>query len=121
MKKRSILQAVSVLAIFFGITVASGLVVFVGWTPPCWVAERLDYLSRSCAKEQLQSAVSTKNLEVIDITGMRVVGNSDRKVEFRSRLKQPSNDDLANIVFVDSVTFRISGHRWRLDSSTLHW
>jgi uncharacterized protein (DUF1697 family) len=29
--------------------------------------------------------------------------------------------DVFTVLFVDAVTFRISGSRWRLDSSTLHW
>jgi hypothetical protein len=91
----------------------------VGWTLPCWVADSLDHLSRSCAKDQIQSAVST-NSEVIDITGLRIAGKNESQVEFRSQLKQPPNDEPANILFVDAVTFRISGSRWRLDSSTLH-
>lgn len=121
MKRRSIPLEILVLILLFALGAAGELVVLVGWTPPCWVADTLNYLSRSCAKDQIQSAVGAKNLEVIEITGIQLAGNNARQVEFRSRLKRPSSDDLANMVFVDSVTFKTSGHKWRLDASSLHW
>jgi hypothetical protein len=78
-------------------------------------------LSQSCASEQISLALGPKNLEVIDISSTGIAGKHERKVEFRSRLREPHDDDSANIVFVDSVMFGAVGHRWRLDSSSLHW
>jgi len=120
-QKKTILLAIFVLLLFFTIGVAGGLVVLFRWTPPCSVADTFNYLSRSCAREQIQDALRTKNLEVIEITDIHAARNNDRQVAFRSRLKHPANDDLANMVFVDSAIFRIAGHRWRLVSSSLHY
>jgi hypothetical protein len=120
MKNNGTRLALSLLAISMVLSMGA-LGVFGGWSPPCRVADRLGYLSRSCASEQIQAAVGTKNIEVIEISGIRIAGRHERKVEFRSRFREPHDDDSANMVFVDSVTFRPVGHKWRLDSSTLHW
>src|SRR6266853_1644334 len=85
-----ILCALGICLIF---AIGSSLMVLVGWSPPCWVSDSLGCLSRSCASEQIQAAVDTKNLEVIELSGISPAGKHQRKVEFRSRLKQSSDDD----------------------------
>src|ERR1700757_456986 len=103
---------------FVAILTAGAVTVLAGWDTPCWISDRVGYLSRSCAREQLEGSLRSKNLEVIDIRKIRVSGKDGRKVEFRSRLRKPPDDDSANIVFGDSVTFRRVDHKWRLDSSS---
>ena len=119
MKMKSVLLTIF-LVLFFAIGVTGGLVAL-DWSPPCWIADRLNYLSPRCAKDQIRSASGEKDLEVIDVAGIYAATDHEKRVEFRSRLKRPPNDDFANMVFVRSVRFRISGHRWRLVSSSLHW
>jgi hypothetical protein len=121
MKKQRARILLSSLVISVFIVPAGCLIALAGWTPPCRIADSLGYLSRSCAREQIQAAVGSKNLEVIEISRIRIAGKRERKVEFRSRLKEPHDDDSANMVFVDSVIFRPVGKRWRLDLSSLHW
>jgi hypothetical protein len=111
-------MSIVVLTIVLTAGALSGLA---GWGLPCWISDPVGYLSARCAIEQIQAVVGPKNLEVIEISGIRTAGKHEREVEFRSRLREPHDDDAANMVLVDSVVFRSVNHQWRLDSSTLHW
>jgi hypothetical protein len=121
MKKHGARLMLGGLVISVVLVPAGCLIALTGWTPPCRIADSLGYLSRSCASEQIQAAVGSKNLEVIEISRIRIAAKRERKVEFRARLREPYDDDSANMVFVDSVIFRSVGKRWRLDLSSLHW